>query len=291
MGAPGLAQTLIQSLAAPAADVELDALQAQLEAVVKECREVWPALAVPEEAFLRHLAERLDVGGELVERLVAVHASDLYLACACALGLPAALAELERQLASEARRAIARVDGAAHFVDEVHQRLRQKLLLEGKIAEYRGRGSLVHWLRATAVRDALKLKRSEKQHEPLNEALELERASVEDVELEIIRGRHASDFSAAFEASFAALSARERNLLRMHVLDALTIDQIGAFYRTHRTTAFRWLEAARHELARNIRRELQARLKLGGAELDSLMGVLRSRLDLSIRRVLAITAQ
>jgi RNA polymerase sigma-70 factor (ECF subfamily) len=285
-----LARSLLGALPQPEASVDLDALQTQLEAILRACRDAWP-FEVSEPGFVQHLAARLPEGGALAERLAAAHAADLYLAFACAKGSRGALARFDEQLLPEVRRAVARLDPSGALADEVDQRLRQKLFVSagGKIAEYQGTGPLVHWLRAIAVREALKLKGAEQRHEPLDGAL-LERASNENVELELIRGRFGPDFRAAFEASFAGLSARERNLLRMHVVEGLTIDQIGAFYRTHRTTAFRWLEGARAMLARNIRRELSQRLKLPAAELESLMGLLRSQLDVSIRRVLSTTA-
>jgi RNA polymerase sigma-70 factor (ECF subfamily) len=293
-----LARALLKVLppaSSPGDPPDPSALEAQLEGLLRECREAWPQLELPAEDFVCYLGARLEAEGELFERLAAVHAVDLYLACGCAAQVPAALQSFEQRVLPEARRALARVDASPAFLDDVQQRLRQKLLVgeagaAGKIDAYRGAGSLVHWLRATAVREGLKVRSRQHAHEELTPELELERASADDVELEIIRGRHADDFRAAFEAAFAALSSRERNILRMHVLDSLTIDQIGAFYRTHRATAFRWVEAARRELARNLRRELSAKLRLGSADLDSLMGALRSRIDLSIRRVLATTA-
>ena len=36
------------------------------------------------------------------------------------------------------------------------------------------------------------------------------------------------------------LSAQERTVLRLHVLDGLGTDEIGALYKVHRTTVARW---------------------------------------------------
>jgi RNA polymerase sigma-70 factor, ECF subfamily len=268
-----------------------DSLEVQLEAVLRACRDEWPGMDLADDAFVAHLAARLPPATEMSERIAAAHVADLYLACACAAGRPVAIARFEERVLPEVRRALARVDPSAAFADEIHQRLRQKLLVaEGgqapKMAEYQGHGPLVHWLRAIAMREALKVQRRERREHELDPDAMMAETPARDLELEIIRSQHREDFRAAFEAAFRTLSARERNLLRMHVLDGLSIDQIGAFYRTHRTTAFRWLEAARDELARGIRRELAEKLKLSRAELDSLMGLVRSQLDVSIRKIL-----
>ncbi|MFP2932660.1 transcriptional regulator, partial [Pyxidicoccus sp. 3LG] len=49
-------------------------------------RQAWPEVPLAEEDFLRHLAERLPPGDDVAGALAAVHAADLYLACACARG-------------------------------------------------------------------------------------------------------------------------------------------------------------------------------------------------------------
>jgi transposase len=43
--------------------------------------------------------------------------------------------------------------------------------------------------------------------------------------------------------------------LRYHHVDGLNIDEIGAIYRVHRVTAFRWLEKAKEQLVRGDPRD------------------------------------
>jgi RNA polymerase sigma-70 factor (ECF subfamily) len=54
----------------------------------------------------------------------------------------------------------------------------------------------------------------------------------------------------------------------------------------HRATAARRVERARELLCDGTRAELAARIGLKGAELDSVMRLVRSNVDLSIARVL-----
>src|SRR5581483_4498624 len=95
----------------------------------------------------------------------AVAGSDLYLACACARGVPAALAALDRAVLLRVPAFICRVSTDAAFADEVRQQLRERLLVAPpggapKIAEYGGAGALHAWVRVAALRTALNLRRN-----------------------------------------------------------------------------------------------------------------------------------
>ena len=73
-------------------------------------------------------------------------------------------------------------------------------------------------------------------------------------------------------------------------IDKLSIDEIGAAHRTHRTTAARWLREIRAKLAARTRDLLAAALRLPDQELDSVMRLVRSRLELSVSRLLGEAA-
>ena len=82
----------------------------------------------------------------------------------------------------------------------------------------------------------------------------------------------------------AQLGAREQTLLRYHHVDGLNIDEIGAIYRVHRVTAFRWIEKAKEQLIKATLELLRTRLKLPSAELDSVLRMIRSQIHLSLVR-------
>jgi len=75
-------------------------------------------------------------------------------------------------------------------------------------------------------------------------------------------------------------------LLHQHALDGLSIDKLAAFYRVHRATTARWLDAARQAVLDGTRRELVSRLQLSVNELDSIMRMIGSRLDVSLPELL-----
>lgn len=265
------------------------ALQARLEAALAEAKAAWPQVKLDADLFVRALAKRVDRSEPAVVAIDSLHTSDVYLAEACLQHDRAALSAMSDGLINEVCGSLRRLEVTTTHTDDMAQVLRQRMFVESNppmLSTYSGQGPLLHWLRAIAVREGLKLRqRDERRNVVENQAL-AETAPVANLELEIIRKLHGDEFRAAFEVAFRQLSPRARNLLRMHVLDGLSIDQIGAFYRTHRTTAFRWLEAARDDLSQGIRNTLGAKLGVGSRELDSMLGLIRSQLDVSLRTLL-----
>ena len=108
-----------------------------------------------------------------------------------------------------------------------------------------------------------------------------------DPELALLRARHRASFRAAFARAIAALTARERAVLRLSTLDGLTLARIGAMYGRDASTVSRWLEQIRHALLAATRTELAAELGGSPAELESLMRLADSELSVSLTRLLA----
>jgi RNA polymerase sigma-70 factor (ECF subfamily) len=245
-------------------------------------RAAWPKVELDAPRFIAWARERADDAD-------GVHAADLYLACACAQGEPRALAEFEKRYLSEVPSYLARMDVSRATVDEVQQRLREKLLIgtPPRIADYSGRGPLGGWMRVVAIRTALDLARAEKPHAPLDEDGPLALASpAPDPELDYIKTRYRKEFKTAFQAALSQLEKRERNVLKLHFIDGLGIDEIGAFYRVHRATVARWLARVRQILLEQTRKALAEKLRLGESELESLMALVQSQLEVSIKRYL-----
>ncbi|MCP3102523.1 sigma-70 family RNA polymerase sigma factor [Myxococcus sp. K15C18031901] len=285
-------RVFVESLS-PAARSLADAVEMEslLDSWLAAGRAAWPEVALSDEDFLRHVAERLASGVDLAT----LPAADLYLACACARGLASAHAALERDVLPRVAPAVARIRGGGVDTAEVLQHLRQRLLVpdaeEGalpRIAEYQGAGTLVAWLRAAAVRTALNLQRSEGRRARVEEDAEVGvlTGGGLDVELDYLRRRHREDFRAVLADALAALSSRERTVLRLHVVEGLSLERIGAMYQTHKSTVSRWVAHAREALLTGARERLAERLQLSSEELYSLMRAVRSQLDLSLPAML-----
>ncbi|WP_241759144.1 sigma-70 family RNA polymerase sigma factor [Pyxidicoccus parkwayensis] len=275
---------------------DLPGLEDVLASLYAAGQQAWPGVSLAEEDFLRHLASRVPQDEEPSRVLASLHAADLYLACACARGDSTAHAALERHVFPKAAASVARLRDAGVESSEVFQHLRERLLVpEGgrppRIAEYQGSGPLAAWLRAAAVRTALNLQRAERRRshaEEEAEALPLPAgAGTADVELDYLRRNHRADFQAALSEALEALPARERTVLRLHVVEGLSLERIGTMYQTHKSTVSRWVSRAREAALEGTRQRLVERLRLSPGELHSLMRALNSELDLSLPSLLS----
>ena len=101
-----------------------------------------------------------------------------------------------------------------------------------------------------------------------------------------MRARYKPEVDAAIRAALVGLPAAERALLRYSVVDGWSIDRIAALYGLHRSTAARRVSAARDQLAAAIRAEVAARLAISIDEVDSIVRLVQSKLEVSLERLL-----
>lgn len=254
-------------------------------------RAAHPQLGVSAGDFAAYLAVRLDEDRPPSEDLARRRVADLYLACGCVVGDRAALDHFEAELAPHLAAVVGRIAGGPDLVDEVLQSVRERLLVGTdargpRLGDYAGEGELLTWLRVVATRAAISELRARKRAPSGDDGLWDVASPDLDPEIALLKRRAAADIREAFHHALTELTPRQRNLLRQHLLDGLTIDELGATYGVHRVTAARWLSKARAELWSLTRRRLRARLQLTGSQIDSLLGEVRSTLDLSIERAL-----
>jgi RNA polymerase sigma-70 factor (ECF subfamily) len=247
-------------------------------------RAAWPAIDVAHERFAEFLRAR---PGE------SLHLGDLYLACACADGNPQALAAFDAHLLKPLGGVLRASGSSPDNVEEVLQRLRVEILLrDGErapgIEGYRGRSALGAWLRVVGVREAARVeKRARREILGDDDALWVDIVS-SDPELSYLKDVYRNAVVLALRAALDALDADELRLLRQNLVEGLSIDDIAARAGVHRATAARWLERARANVADGIRDELARRLRITTDEIDQLLQLVRSRLDVSVRGVLGV---
>jgi RNA polymerase sigma-70 factor, ECF subfamily len=220
------------------------------------------------------------------------NAADLEWARSLAAGEPAALARFEGELTPEIASVLAGRGFTAAEVEEVQQWCRAHLLVgdgsgPAAITEYAGRGRLRSWVLVSAVRAALKMRRRGAREAALDQEALAELADdisgpPGDPLAELYKERYRDAFREAFRNAVAELSPRERTLLRLHGIDGLTIDQLGALYGVHRATAARWLDRAREAVFAATRREMMRRLDVDRWEAESVLRFIQSRLDVSL---------
>lgn len=279
----GLAQIFLD--ACPAASrANASTLERELAAICEAAHAVWPTIDVPDRDFVAHVGAAAREGVPVRRD----HAADLYLACACARGLPAAMRAFDPILREVVQRAVARIDASSAFQDLVAQDLRTRLLLGAppKIAEYSGQAPLAPWLKTSAIRSALNFKRgkAEEAHESVSSGM-FGVATGPDTAL--LRARFRETFKEALAAALARLSTQDRAMLCLNLRDGLSVDKLAAVYGIGRSTVARHLAAARETVERETRRELTSRLNLTPSELESLGADVRSNIDVSLAGMLA----
>lgn len=267
------------------------ALNEMLASVIAGARAQWPLLAVPDEVFLEYLARHLP-GEDPVEAVKSVRAPDLFLACGCAQGDPAAMEAFEKKLLNPVAGYYATRMPDAGTADELKQALRVRLFVvtEGRTAPritmYDGQFGLKAWLRTVAANVATSMIRpgAKAAH---GDALDELRAPGPDPEINYLKQRYGGELSDAFRATLAELPERDAVVLRLYYLEGLNMDTIAGMFQVSRRTVLRNISQAKEGMFAKTRKYLVARLKLSDAEFETLMGLVRSQLDVDLADLLA----
>lgn len=265
-----------------------DALRIALQAA----RAKWPTIEVDDAMVLPSFVVAVDGGPPT--RLAELDAPDLFLAAACLAGAEEAAACFMRSCRPDIDAALTRFPAQGTFREDVTDEVFEKMLVAApsrpaRIAEYRGQSSLARWVRVVTVRTAIDRLRGRGRREQLvgDPALLDGFDRDDDPELRYIRERYAEQFRAAFEHAVASLDDRERRLLRERIVHGLGLVQLAALHQTSKSTAARWIAAARARLVAAAHAYLQEHLHVAPDELRSAMRLLTSRLHISVARVLA----
>jgi RNA polymerase sigma-70 factor (ECF subfamily) len=244
----------------------------------------FPDLRLSPVTFARHLATREAAGGPIAP----AHAADFYLACACVERVRGAVEAFDRAHFGQLAGLLSTLRPSPDLVSEVRQVLSIKLFVEQpgvapKITEYNGRSALSTWLRVIARRTAIDLLRQRGLTLDRGDAEEEEEdPATADAEGGYLKRRYRQPFNEALRTALAAIAPEQREILRLHFTDGLTLDQLAERFGVHRATIARRLAAAREAIRREARRLIRAELGVTDAELDSLDGMMRSQLDLTL---------
>ncbi len=286
-----LRRAFVQNLPVVPDDIDEQRLTEELLAVTAAARAAWPAVDLDRERYVAFVAERISWDGSVIDGLQRTRTTDLWLACGCAAGDPLALAAFEAAYGPAVDAALAAQGVPRDVADEARQVVRTRLFVaapgtEPVIARYSGRGDLRAWVRATTVRAAIDLIRRARREVPEDQIEPDAPVPALDPELRRLRDQYGEQFKAAFAQAFAALSKRDRTILRYRFVDGLDIDALGAVYRVHRSTAARWLHEIRQRLRDETLDRLSSLLAVSIEELSSLLRLIGSQLDVSISTAL-----
>jgi RNA polymerase sigma-70 factor, ECF subfamily len=270
---------------------EMAALERELGAALEAARVAWPDVEIEEASFLRYFAERVRPDEEPVARVVSAHAGDLYLACGCALGLVGAIERFNRELMEPAVRDLERSGILRDIAEETVLDSQVDLLLGDErppgIGDYRGIGRLRAWLRTRHLREAIRRRNRRERERSLHEGAGDEQAQGLDPLVRAYdRGAYGPKLRESLSAALERLSPRQRNLLRQRYVYRFGLERLASLYDVHHSTVARWLKGAEEQIARHTRSDLRERCGLSASECDSLLRLLQSQLELSVRGVL-----
>ncbi len=260
-------------------------LEETLQRMFAEGRKRWPKIQLSPSHFAAHLGRHWSKGAM-------ARPLEIYLTLACARGDRAAHQVLAGEYLGDLAGALRKLETPRIDAEDVRQALLKKLLVSDgralpQIAGFSGSGPLKNWLKAAAVRLALNLNRPGRREETSDDASMLDRGALSEApELRIVKAAHRAQLAQAFTDALAMLESSERTLLRLHYLGGMSLEALATSYQVHRATAARRLSTAREKVLDETTRLLGERLKLGRPEVQSLMKVLRSNLEISLHRVL-----
>jgi RNA polymerase sigma-70 factor (ECF subfamily) len=263
------------------------AVAAELTRIYDLGRSAWPAITVDVQRFCEFIAPHVTSS----RVLSSLHAADVYLACGCVDGDAAALRAFE-DLVAEVGRKLRRLARDTEVLADAQQRVRQVVVHKGDrqpvLADYSGRGALGGWLRVVLGRELVRLGRREGRQPRLDTA---EAALIvdgeDDPETAYLKAHYQREFKECFASAMHKLAEHDRRALRYAIVERLSIDDIARLEGVHRATAARDVARARARLTEETRRALQERLAIEPTQLDSILRLVGSQLDVSVRRLLS----
>lgn len=240
---------------------------------------MWPTVVFEDDRLVQYLG---------ATDLHDIRPAELCLARAAAGGNASALRAFQRLLHTEAA-PIAVAQGLDP--DEIGQKVWIRLFVPGqpgaapRIDSYTGRGTLRNWVRVIAARICTDQHRRGRSP-PAEVEQELLAEAVDSPELWYIKTLYRDAFRQAFAHALAQLTPAERNLLRLRVVHNLKITEIGALRGIHAATVKRRLARVRSALDEGTRAAVQSRLDLDPSDVKSVLRLIQSRMEVSIRQVL-----
>lgn len=282
----------------PLADAYLEAggvgdargLEPVIRGHVETVARALPELRVPDTELARTLARHVGDGDPA--SLEDAGLLELVLARGCADGDARALALFEARYMDVVGPALAHMKLDAAVVADVAQHVRDKLLVapaqgEARVVQYAGQGRLRGLVKVTAVRTAISVLRKTKGA-PTAGTDDLQRLAdpVDDPELHFLKAHYRDAFRRAFAHAVRQLASRDRNILRMHLLGGMTLEQVANVYGINRSTVVRSLQKIRKTLYTATRDALREEVAVPRSEFESVLELIRSRFDVSLGRLL-----
>jgi RNA polymerase sigma-70 factor, ECF subfamily len=194
-----------------------------------------------------------------------------------------AIRAVDTQVRAAAGSAARRLGGDRAMADEIAQRVSEKLWTGEPpvLGGFTGEAPLAAWLRVIAYREGVDLRRV--REIPSDDELVDRVIGATEPELAMLRASYLAAFKRSFATAFAALSLHDRDLVRRHHLDGLTLEQLAKLYGSHRATVARWLARVRAALVTATRDAMRGELS-ATTDLDEVLALIASKLEASLSR-------
>lgn len=269
-----------------------DELKHFLETASERAIAAWPGIKMSADEFTTCLAEHIPDGPDPLDVLARLHLEDLYLACACAQGFPEAILAFQKEHGASITETLCRRGLNATESADAWQNILVKLFTantdqQPRIRQFSGIGPLRKWLQVIASREAYDLFSKKNPAATFGvDSIGQIPAGSEDLEMVMLKESCRESFREALRSAFAALTKKQRNLIRYSTLEGLSFDQIGGIYQVNRSTISRWLAYARKTLLAETRRALGESLRITSSEVQSILRLAQSQLDISLQKYL-----
>lgn len=222
----------------------------------------------------------------------------LALGFAAATGSTSAIQAFEARYFGRAKAALAKMDASAELrADALGQAM--EVLFVGRdgapprILALLGKGDVQALVKVVAVRRLLNLQRARRArpdgagHDD-EDALAMAIAREPGPELQAMALERVGLLKSSLGAALASLVPDSRTLLRLSLVHGLSIDDLAGMYGIHRSTAARRLVSIREQLRLDVRRQLAERIEGSTTDVESVLRVADSKLDLSFERLLSV---
>jgi RNA polymerase sigma-70 factor, ECF subfamily len=257
---------------------------AEIEAAYRQARQVWPYVALLFPAFQARVRE-----GDVSREGLRVSGGDLFLACAAGDGDGQAIAAIDRICLAGLPGRILRLGSRAATPADVLQVVRTRLFAgpSPRIRSYNAAAPLERWIKVVAIRTAIDFQRQAARVSRVEDLWSrVGASSTFDAVTGLMQARYKKEFEAAVQAQLATLSFRDRTVLRLHVVEAMSVEKIARAYGVHRVTVARWIWNAGEILLDGLRDHFKKYLGIVPAEFDSVARLMRSQISVDLATLL-----
>lgn len=263
------------------------------------CRERYPTVDLPLEAFAQRIREVLDAEAgrqgrdqesrdPLLDAFDRLAHCDLYLALACSRGDRIAWQYFADQYLPTLRALAVRACGDVGEGEDLAQELTAGMLVEGaqdpdrygsagrgRLGSYGGRGSLLGWLRVVVAHAAIDRIRQRRREMPIDESTGCH-ASIAEVPLRETADESSVDerwgplLAAVLADEIRCLPPRDRLLLALYYHQEVPLGSIGRLFGVHEATVSRRLARLRKVIRKNVERKCRRQYGLKPRDVEHL---------------------